>query len=69
MDNVEMLYAMECYGDMLTRRGKINKALQELKQIGSFDPIDVDLALAHQGIYDISPAEYDYISERIKWLS
>lgn len=63
-----MLYAMECYGDIPSRRGKINKALQELKRAGQFDPVDVDLALERQGIYDISTAEYDYIREQIEWF-
>ena len=69
MKGVEMLYAMECYGDMFTRRGKINAALQELKRTGDFSPEAVDDALAEQGIYDIDVAEYNYIRKQIEWLS
>ena len=69
MKGVEMLYAMECYGDIPTRRGKINAALQELKRTGDFAPAAVDAALAEQGIYVINVAEYDYIREQIEWLS
>ena len=68
MDNVEMLFAMECYGDIPTRRGKINAALQELIRTGNFTPEAVDDALAEQGIYDISAADYDYIREQIEPL-
>lgn len=69
MKGLEMLYAMEYYGDIPTRRGKINAALQELKRTGNFAPTAVDFALVNQGIYDISVAEYDYIREQIEWLS
>lgn len=69
MKGLEMLYAMECYGDIPTRRGKINAALQEIKRSGDFAPSAVDAALSRQGIYDISESEYDYIRGNIEWMS
>ena len=69
MKGAEMLYAMECYGDIPTRHGRINQALHELMRFGDFSPGAVTAALENQGIYDISEAEYYYIRGHIEWMS
>ena len=69
MKNAEMLYAMECYGDLPTRQGQINKALQELVRWGDFSPEAVTAFLEDQDIYDITGAEYTYIRSFIERMS
>ena len=65
-DELFMAYAMECEGDMLIRRGRLNKAIKELA--AADDPNDFATQLSIFTANDLLPldaSEIEYIENEV----
>jgi hypothetical protein len=70
LDDLFLMYQMECEGDLLTRRGRLNKAIKELA--AADDPNDYATQLSIFTANDLLPLnanEIEYIENEVdKWV-
>ena len=68
MFNIEMAYQMECCGDLPTRRGKIERFINELANSFYADEEEIQESLARVcglDINDLTFEEIDYILKEV----
>lgn len=68
MFNIEMAYQMECCGDLLTRRGKIEHFINELTNTPDANDVEVQYSLAREcglDMDDLTFEEIDYILKEV----
>jgi hypothetical protein len=66
--NIEMAYQMECCGDLPTRRGKIERFINELANSSDPNDVEVQYSLAREcglDIDDLTFEEIDYILKEV----
>lgn len=68
MLNIEMAYQMECCGDLPTRRGKIERFINELSNSLDVNDEDIQQSLARVcglDLDDLTFEEIDYILKEV----
>lgn len=68
MLNIEMAYQMECCGDLPTRRGKIERFINELANSFYADDVEIQYSLAREcglDLDDLTFEEIDYILKEV----
>ena len=69
-DELFMAYAMECEGDMLTRRGRLNKAIKEFLMADDPNDSATQLSILTANVLlPLDANEVEYIENEVnKWL-
>lgn len=68
MLNIEMAYQMECCGDLPTRRGKIERFINELANSFYANDVETQYSLAREcglDLDDLTFEEIDYILKEV----